>query len=695
MAFNRPASQPGFWLPGDVDRPQGNAKSSTTPTSKDGSPWSKLLIDDYEGWFQGLLFLSGITPSGNPDTVLVSDYLDALAVLTVQQISSVASFEGLIGFGSRAIDLRGWNPGTNYGGDIFVWDGARLRSEHDGGFVISPAVPWTGDRSDFLAGVGDPDPSKSGVWVRLNKEGINFKNVLNYGALANGVGDDSPSSQSALATLIPANGGVLYYPAGKYLFLSSVFKKMDAGGVLGRGLSILGDGYGVSSIIVGFSGYGFDLEGPTGTFTSRLVVDGLRFTSSTLNVGNGMRITGAARSQINIFCYQMNTGLDLEAVLISQFNITAEECNVGVHQRKSGHFGGDWGVSGCNENTFRGDMGRNRQYAMVHDTIRGVKMSGMHFERNGTEDVAGGGISDTDRGALKFIDPVGSLSLNGCSSEDNGDLEGANEGKGVVNIITSGNVVEPWTLSLNGITLWKTLDGPVSFIYVAQAPLAGYGRISISGGALATNDSYIPSASKPTFNLVATGRNLGVSMMGVDIQHGDTEFSYEKDVDYYIAGMPKVANNGAHHYVKTAEPNELLSELFSDGDVTSAAVSSLRSNVDTILSPVARQLFKGANDAGDEVTYVRLAALSGDSVAAGFETGNGFNVEVADGSGGFDVPYSLHRDGFVTEGLVKKGPGSMNVASLHVNDTDGVGGTFTSNDGKTITVSKGLIIAIV
>lgn len=81
MAFDRPSIQPGFWLPGDINRPQGNAKSSTTPTSKDGSPWSKLLIDDYEGFFQGLLFQAGVAPSGNPDTVLISDYFDSLELL--------------------------------------------------------------------------------------------------------------------------------------------------------------------------------------------------------------------------------------------------------------------------------------------------------------------------------------------------------------------------------------------------------------------------------------------------------------------------------------------------------------------------------------------------------------------------------------------------------------------------------------
>ena len=67
----------GF-LPGDANYPFGIPKNSTTETSEDGAPWDQDGIKDWHGFFQGLLSRNGITPSGNADTVNVSDYLDAL-----------------------------------------------------------------------------------------------------------------------------------------------------------------------------------------------------------------------------------------------------------------------------------------------------------------------------------------------------------------------------------------------------------------------------------------------------------------------------------------------------------------------------------------------------------------------------------------------------------------------------------------
>lgn len=80
MALDRAVRYAGNWFPGDADRPFGNAKNSTTETSKDGSPWEKDYLDDIDSFFQGLMSLNGISPSGIPDTVLVSDVLDGLNI---------------------------------------------------------------------------------------------------------------------------------------------------------------------------------------------------------------------------------------------------------------------------------------------------------------------------------------------------------------------------------------------------------------------------------------------------------------------------------------------------------------------------------------------------------------------------------------------------------------------------------------
>jgi hypothetical protein len=57
------------------------------------------------------------------------------------------------------------------GGGVFVCDTARLKSEHDGGCILSSTVPWDGlagaSHSAFLLGTGETDPGGTGlVWVR-------------------------------------------------------------------------------------------------------------------------------------------------------------------------------------------------------------------------------------------------------------------------------------------------------------------------------------------------------------------------------------------------------------------------------------------------------------------------------------------------------------------------------------------------
>lgn len=80
MALNYEVRYSAGFLPGDANYPIGVPKNSTTETSKDGAPWDVDGIKDWHGFFQGLLSRNSISPSGNADTVNVSDYLDALGL---------------------------------------------------------------------------------------------------------------------------------------------------------------------------------------------------------------------------------------------------------------------------------------------------------------------------------------------------------------------------------------------------------------------------------------------------------------------------------------------------------------------------------------------------------------------------------------------------------------------------------------
>lgn len=61
--------------------PFGSAKNESAPEALDGMPWEQRAINDWGGFFQSLLSGANLTPSGNPDQVGASQYLEALQAL--------------------------------------------------------------------------------------------------------------------------------------------------------------------------------------------------------------------------------------------------------------------------------------------------------------------------------------------------------------------------------------------------------------------------------------------------------------------------------------------------------------------------------------------------------------------------------------------------------------------------------------
>jgi len=84
------ATMSGRVTAADADYPYGSAKDETAPGAGDGTPYFKARADDLFGLMQWLLDQAGITPSGNADTVLASDYGDALDALFVRSTNLVS-----------------------------------------------------------------------------------------------------------------------------------------------------------------------------------------------------------------------------------------------------------------------------------------------------------------------------------------------------------------------------------------------------------------------------------------------------------------------------------------------------------------------------------------------------------------------------------------------------------------------------
>lgn len=78
MALNINTEFPTQSAAADADYPFGSAQNVTTPGDNTGTPWVARLVNDWLGFFQAALSEASATPSGTPDNVNASQYLDAL-----------------------------------------------------------------------------------------------------------------------------------------------------------------------------------------------------------------------------------------------------------------------------------------------------------------------------------------------------------------------------------------------------------------------------------------------------------------------------------------------------------------------------------------------------------------------------------------------------------------------------------------
>lgn len=95
MAIKPETEFPGKINVGNSNYPQGSARNVVTKGDKTGTPWKASLINDIWGFLQKLLDNAGITPSGSPDTALVSDYFDSLMSVTKRPTKTIATMKVL------------------------------------------------------------------------------------------------------------------------------------------------------------------------------------------------------------------------------------------------------------------------------------------------------------------------------------------------------------------------------------------------------------------------------------------------------------------------------------------------------------------------------------------------------------------------------------------------------------------------
>jgi hypothetical protein len=81
MAIIPSAKYPGQVASDPTNYPRGKARNVTVSGDGTGTPLEKDWVNDLWGFQQAMLYSVGFTPSGNPDTALDSQYLQALIAL--------------------------------------------------------------------------------------------------------------------------------------------------------------------------------------------------------------------------------------------------------------------------------------------------------------------------------------------------------------------------------------------------------------------------------------------------------------------------------------------------------------------------------------------------------------------------------------------------------------------------------------
>ncbi|HHM8948147.1 TPA: hypothetical protein ACRNDK_002358 [Pseudomonas aeruginosa] len=88
-------------------------------------------------------------------------------------VSSVADIKNQTKRADLKLSLSSYHPLGKSGGGTFIWSPSTPKSNHDGGTIFSPTVPWDGSQStlsDYLDGEGETDPSGTGCWLRIFDE---------------------------------------------------------------------------------------------------------------------------------------------------------------------------------------------------------------------------------------------------------------------------------------------------------------------------------------------------------------------------------------------------------------------------------------------------------------------------------------------------------------------------------------------
>lgn len=125
MAINPEMKYPGKVADPSPQYPYGEARNVTVPGDGTGTPFESGIVNDLFGFQQSLLSAAGIVPSGTPEKVGASQYLQALTKLfkptfeTVADMTSTPNALGITFFEGQELETKQRNSTTKTGGAIY------------------------------------------------------------------------------------------------------------------------------------------------------------------------------------------------------------------------------------------------------------------------------------------------------------------------------------------------------------------------------------------------------------------------------------------------------------------------------------------------------------------------------------------------------------------------------------------------
>lgn len=122
MALDPSTSLPTQTATPDANYPYGGAQNVTSPGDGTGTPWNADVINDIWGFLQALLEQGGVTPSGVPDTAVVSQYVEGMNNVIGSRVNWTMS--SLVGSGLSIVGADEPSLAALNGTDVAFFDDA-------------------------------------------------------------------------------------------------------------------------------------------------------------------------------------------------------------------------------------------------------------------------------------------------------------------------------------------------------------------------------------------------------------------------------------------------------------------------------------------------------------------------------------------------------------------------------------------